>query len=132
MNPPITFSYDPKTRIRTAVFQDGVTDDDLVSAFTKLFQSPDIDPFADDLTDLRLVKKIAITSDGLQRLLSLFSGIEKPAELKKLAIVGETDMTFGVSRIYQIMGENIVPKRIQVFRTIDEAMQWLLDKESKY
>ena len=48
----------------------------------------------------------------------------------KTAIVAPTDLTFGLTRMYGIMTEvQDLPFETQVFRTTEEAHQWLLETE---
>lgn len=48
----------------------------------------------------------------------------------KTAIAAPTDLTFGLTRMYGIMTEvQDLPFETQVFRTTEEAHQWLLETE---
>lgn len=48
----------------------------------------------------------------------------------KSAIVATKELEYGLARMFQIMAdENGFPLRIKLFRSIDEAHQWLLEKD---
>jgi hypothetical protein len=43
----------------------------------------------------------------------------------KIAIVASTDLSFGMSRMYEVFSGNL-PQTIMVFRNLEEAEQWLV------
>ena len=48
----------------------------------------------------------------------------------KTAVIASQDLEYGLSRMFQIITEDEgIPFNIKVFRTADEASQWLLEKE---
>jgi len=48
----------------------------------------------------------------------------------KSAVIASRDLEYGMARMFQLMTENgEIPFTIRVFRSIDEAKQWLLSKE---
>ncbi|HUT63528.1 MAG TPA: hypothetical protein VMZ04_06180 [Anaerolineae bacterium] len=50
----------------------------------------------------------------------------------KSAIVATKELEYGLARMFQIMAdENGFPLRIKLFRSIDEAHQWLLENDQQ-
>ncbi|HUT65976.1 MAG TPA: hypothetical protein VMZ05_07485 [Spirochaetota bacterium] len=48
----------------------------------------------------------------------------------KSAVIASRDLEYGMARMFQIMTENGgIPFKIKVFRSFDEAMQWLIEKK---
>ncbi|MBU0677958.1 MAG: hypothetical protein KJ626_07550 [Verrucomicrobia bacterium] len=125
----ISFTYDPSTRIRTAIYQGVIDDAELLAAYRKVIAEPDFDIYAQDLADLRDVEQLNLSSKGLGQLgLLLSGGGEKPSpdQLTKLAIVGTRPDVFGMGRMYEMATESFLPKETKVFREIDEARAWLV------
>ena len=121
----IVFAYDAALRRRTATFSGVLGDDELVSAYRQLVESPDYDFAADDLADLRGVTRLDVTSAGLGRLMALFAGIDQLGVRTRLAIVAPGDEVFGVARMYQSLRSDDAPEEIAVFREIATAIAWL-------
>lgn len=45
----------------------------------------------------------------------------------KAALIVSQDIDYGMSRMYQILMEDITPGEISVFKNIDEAEEWIED-----
>lgn len=121
----ISFSYNPVARRRIATFRGTLNDADLIGAYASLLRDPDYDHGADDLVDLRAVEHLGITETGLKSIVSLFAPVDQLGIPTRLAIVAPGDAVYGVSLMYQTLrGEN-VPEQVKVFRTMEEADEWL-------
>ena len=115
----IEFSAEGRTRIAT--FSGIVTDALMLGAYEGLVSRPDYDAEADDLVDLRAVTRLAVTADGLRRLMGMFGSIDRLGVPTRLALVAPKDDVYGVSRMYQMMRGDDVPEEIGVFRDLDAA-----------
>lgn len=75
------------------------------------------------LWDLRQMDTSNINQDFFKNLIALR---EKRTEREgaKLALVANSDLKFGLSRMYEMLSDDL-PQSMHVFRTIDEARNWL-------
>lgn len=121
----IHFSLDHDTRIRSAVFTGAVGDRELLDAYGSLLAEPDYDPNFDDLVDLRQVSRIEVTRDALARVISMYTPIDQLGLRTRLAIVAASDFTYGMSRMYELLRGDGVPEEVRVFRSYEEAVEWL-------
>jgi hypothetical protein len=123
----ITFSVDPATHIRTAVYTGVVDDAELLQAYGALLTQPDYDATVDDLIDLRGVERLEVSRDALSRLISMYKPVDSLGVPTRLALVAASDVTFGMSRMYEMLRGDDVPEEIRVFRSHDDAVAWLKD-----
>ncbi len=121
----ITFSFDIDTNIRTATYSGTVTDEELMVAYRELLAKPDYEPSANDLVDLRHVEKLNVTSAALQNLISLYSPVDQLGHHTRLAIIAGSDVTYGMSHMYEMLRGDEAPEEIHVFREYDDAVLWL-------
>ena len=125
-NNQIVFSYDPVTRIRTATYSGEIDTALLFDSYRKLISQPDFDGGAHDLADLRAVTKFAVSKEDLYAYSKMFTnGQPRPAQVSCLALVAQTALTFGLSRMFEMMTESELPKETRVFSDYDEALAWL-------
>ena len=125
----IEFTYDPKTGIRTATYRGVVDDDCMLEAYRNLIEQPDFVPMAHDLADLRQMVKLDLSRQGLARLGDLLSGpgpVEATDEFPGLAMVADSPLTYGLARMYEMMTAPLLPKKIEVFDKLEDAVEWLM------
>ena len=65
-----------------------------------------------------------ITPEQVRALVARTDSLLRQGRLGALAIVTDSDLAFGMARMYQILAEPL-PVQIGVFRTLDEATAWL-------
>ena len=71
-----------------------------------------------------------LIADDMRTLFKLTNAMGSVREGGKTALVAPTDLGYGLSRMFQIMADTEdFPFNINVFRTLKEANQWLLEKE---
>ena len=122
---PIAFAVDPGDRIRVASFTGTVTDADLIEAYATLVADPAYRPELNDLADLTLVGRVEVSSEALQRLIGMYAPIDALKVPTRLAIVAPIDLTYGISRMYELLRGDDVPEEVCVFRDLGEARAWL-------
>ncbi len=85
-----------------------------------LLADPGFDPGFNHLFDLREVERIAFSSEDVVQatLVRAFS------ESSRRAIVAPQDVSFGLSRMYELHREDH-SESIRIFRDLDQALQWL-------
>jgi hypothetical protein len=123
---PIRFRVDPAARVRFAVIEGTIGDDELVDAYAAVLGDPDFDPTLNDLVDARAVRRVDVTPVGVRRLADLVQQIDRLALPTKVAVVAPDDVAYDTARMYEALraGQH-APAEHRVFRDMAEARQWL-------
>lgn len=121
---PVRFEIDPERRRILTTWSGVVTLKENQDFIRALADHPDFDPTFDQLSDARAVTA-AVSSD---RLADLARSQVFTAGSRR-AILVESDLVFGVSRMYQAYATQGGPE-VRVFRDPDEASEWL-DREDE-
>jgi hypothetical protein len=123
---PIRIRVDAVARVRHAVLEGTVGDDELVDSYAAVIDDPDFDPTLNDLVDARAVRRVDVTPAGLRKVADLIQQIDRLALPTKVAIVAADDVAFDTARMYQVVrtGQH-APAEHRVFRDMAEARRWL-------
>jgi len=123
---PIRIRVDSAGRVRHAVLEGTIGDDELVDAYAGVLADPDFDPTLNDLVDARGVRRVDVTPVGLRRLADLVQQIDRLALPTKIAIVAADDVAYDAARMYEALrvGQH-APAQHRVFREMSDARQWL-------
>ena len=121
----ITFSFDIDTNIRTATYSGSITDNELITAYQDLLTKPDYNPTANDIVDLRKVDRLDVSADALRNLISMYTPVDQLGHHTRLAIIAASEVTYGMSRMYEMLRGDEVPEEIHIFRNYDDAVLWL-------
>jgi len=116
---PISYRIDPERNLVTTRAEGVVTDEDMVRYRSQLSSDVDFQAGMKILSDHRNVERHQITVDET---------LEVKLKDCKQAIVTQSDLHFGMMRIYQTMMRDTFPK-IEIFRDIAAAEAWLFSEE---
>jgi hypothetical protein len=123
---PITIRVDPVARVRHAVFEGTVDDDQLVHAFERVLGDPNFDPTLNDLVDGRAVRRLDVTPAGVRRLADLVQQVDRLLLPTKIAVVAGDDVAYDAARMYQALrAEQGAPAEHRIFRHMGDARRWL-------
>ena len=86
----------------------------------RILNDPAFDSSFDQLWDLQGVSTLEVTNETLQ---SLAQARSYSSEAKR-AIVAPRDILFGMARMFQMLHDG-APEDLRVFRTVEEANDWL-------
>jgi hypothetical protein len=130
----IRIRIEPDARLRQAVLEGTVGDDDLVDAYAAVLGDPDFDPTLNDLVDARGVRRIDVTPAGIRRLADVIQQVDRLALPTKIAVVVSDDDAFEVARMYEsLRAAQHAPAEHRVFRDMAEAREWLgLEPEGRH
>lgn len=92
----------------------------------KLAIDPDFDPTFSQLMDVSHITKIELTTEDIRRLAqeTLFS------PTSRRAILVNSDAAFGFARMFQMLRESAGETGIEVFRDLNEALEWVLARRA--
>jgi len=122
---PAFFKIDKERKLVMSTLAGVATLADGLALQGNLRKHPDFDPSFSQLLDCTHITKIEFTREDMQRLARdpLFSPNSRRAILVK------DDLAFELARMFEMMRDLMGEQGIRVFRNLDEALEWVLDKD---
>jgi hypothetical protein len=117
---PISYRIDKARRLVLCVGTGVLTDADAVSNHRLVAADSDFDPTYDELLDFREVETMVVTASLPQTI----AADHIWAEGVKRAFVAPSDLTFGMTRMYEMLADD-KPGNVRVFRDMEDALSWL-------
>jgi hypothetical protein len=123
---PAYYNIDKERRLVMSTGSGVLTMTDALAHQEDLLKDPDFSPRFSQLMDLTQVTKVEFGTEDLRRLAqrSIFSPDSRRA------ILVSSDVVFGLSRMFEIFRETLGETGIRVFRNLDDALEWVLAKNS--
>ena len=100
---------------------------DFRSTLESVYNGTDAKVTKDILWDLRNASISALSSQDIEMIVNIGSRYWKARKGGKSAIVALEDVSYGISMIYRGQASSF-PYKIEVFRTLEEALQWLTEE----
>jgi hypothetical protein len=123
---PVEYTYDEENKVMYTRFFGLVTEKDLKDQAEAVAADSRIEPGVRELVDLSGVEDIQGGASGLEENIRIDSAHGEKLAGLRTAIVAPTDLLYGFSRMYQSLAElREAPSTIEVFRTVEEAREWL-------
>jgi len=93
----------------------------------KLRKDPDFAPSFSQLFDVTHVTDVQLTAEDVRTLArrSVFSPDSRRA------ILVNSDLKFGLARMFEVLRDTMGEKGIRVFRNLDEALEWIFAKDQE-
>lgn len=128
----VSYTYDEKENLIYTKFTDVITDEDLEKQAKAVAADPRIKPGLRELVDLRAVDSVEASTETLGFIIFTDKEHRDKFEGMRIAIVAPRDLLFGLSKIFEVLSDvENAPSKINVFRTMREAEEWLQIKEHK-
>jgi hypothetical protein len=91
----------------------------------KLPKDPDFDPSFSQLFDVTHVTEVQLTAEDVRTLArtSVFSPDSRRA------ILVDSDLKFGLARMFEVLRDTMGEKGIRVFRNLEDALDWIFAKD---
>jgi hypothetical protein len=119
---PITYTIDLERRLVICTASGLCTADDVLGLHAQIVEDADFDPTYAQLVDGTAITQTTVTPSQMRALAE-----ESPFSLEsRRALVADSPLGFGLSRVYQIVRTLRGDRQIRVFRSRGEAMAWLL------
>jgi len=123
---PVGYTYDEKENFVYAKASGILSDEDLKGFAEVLMADPRIKPGLRELIDLRAVDSIKGSTDVLGYIIQINIENRKRQEGKRIAIVASRELLYGLSKYFEVVSHiDNAPFKVEVFREISEAMEWL-------
>jgi hypothetical protein len=101
------------------------TPDDVEASLIQVLTSPDWSNGKNILFDNRLESLDKLSSDDVQKLSLKFTQFNEKLQNSKIALVMPKDVAYGLARMWENYTETTATFRTNVFRSIDNALQWI-------
>jgi hypothetical protein len=120
----MTYTIDVALQLVRATGTGALTDDDVMQHRQALAGDPEFSPKMREISDIRLVTDFLVTPAGVRMMVAADVKMVSAGGMHKLAIVAEENVAYGMSRMYQTLGEPNI-RSIGVFRNYKDAEEWL-------
>ncbi len=99
---------------------------DAAAYMEKLLKDPDFDPSYSQIADFTQVTKIDVTAQDVHELAqkSIFS------TQSRRAFIAPGEAAYGLARMFGILRETQGEMGISVFRTLEEALDWVFSRQA--
>lgn len=124
---PISYQIDVKHQLVLTTASGTLTDDDVLQFKFRLVRDPDFRPGMSELSDIRNVEKIEVTTIGIRQMVEQDKKDAKFIASHRLAMVASDDVVYGMARMYQTLTESTMDN-VKIFRDINEAHAWIESK----
>ena len=121
---PMTYSIDTPKSIVRATGSGILTDEDVMAHRQALTSDPAFNQKLREISDIRQVTDFQVTPAGVRIMVANDVKMTAMGGMHKLAIVAEENVAYGMSRMYQTLGEPNI-RSVGVFRNYEEAEEWL-------
>jgi len=122
---PIEFKFNKQKMTLYGALISPVTLEEFRDVLKKIVHSPDFPPDIRTLWDLRKLDFKEINRHVEESLIELKKQFPQRGEAKLAFIVADS-LAFGMTRMYEIMADDL-PQKTRVFLNYSEGEQWLLD-----
>jgi len=123
---PAYFKIDKERRLVMSTWSGVVTRAEAFAHQENLRKHPDFDPSFSQLVDLSHVTRMEFTGEDVQRF--ALDTIFWPNSRR--AILAPADLTFGLARMFEMLRDTVGEKGIRVFRNLDDALEWVLGRNT--
>jgi hypothetical protein len=103
-----------------------LTKEDILGHMERLSKDPDFDPDFSQLMDFTQITALEIGPEDVRR----FAERNIFSSHSRRAMVVRNDLQFGLARMFEIHRELNGETGIRVFRTLDEALDWIMVRDT--
>jgi hypothetical protein len=121
---PMTYTIDRAHNLVRTTGTGVLTDDHVMAHRKALTDDPEFSPQMRELSDIRQVTDFQVTPAGVRIMVASDVKMVATGGMHQLAIVADENVAYGMSRMYQTLGEPNI-RTVGVFRSYEEATEWL-------
>ena len=122
---PTFYKIDKERKLVMSTYSGVLTIADALGHQQSLPKDPDFDPSFSQLFDVTHVTDVQLTAEDVRTLArtSVFSPDSRRA------ILVDSDLKFGLARMFEVLRDTMGEKGIRVFRDLDDALDWIFAKD---
>jgi hypothetical protein len=124
---PATYAIDKENRWVHTMIWGEVSLADVLATLKRGLTDPEVDPSFAEIVDLTEVTKMGLSRDDI-RVITKESAFSLSA--RRAFVVPDSDVVFGLVRMYEVLREVQGETGIRIFRTLDEALNWVARGET--
>ena len=121
---PYTITFDQDNNCLFFEASDTFTGADIINSTLEIVEHPNFTEGLNLLADLRPIKQLDVSAADIRRLIELYRKLHGRLGYGQYALVTNSQVIYGMSRMYQIMAERM-PFVVEVFREKEVALRWL-------
>ena len=103
--------------------------EEVIAGIERMYADPDFRPGLNALWDFRGASLWAMTGEDIRAIIDFVAENRDRRGSGRAALLGPEDLTYGMMRMAQSLGEGKLDVSMRVFRDLDEAMDWVLPEE---
>jgi hypothetical protein len=123
---PAFYKIDKERRLVLSSGSGALTIEDILGHQERLLNDPDFDSSFSQLSDFTQFTRIEVTGDQVR--LAAKKNIFSPHSRR--AMVVKNDLQYGLARMFELHRDSAGEMGIRVFRNLDEALNWVLSKDT--
>jgi hypothetical protein len=127
---PFEYSIDTQTGMRIHICTGNVTADGILQALGDVYSRENFSHAQHALWDFRNCTS-DISSDEMENIIIYVRKFRKGPGGGKVALVVSKDADFGLARMYGLLSEYQVDRKLMVFRDYDQALKWLKETDDE-
>lgn len=121
----ITTEINKEKNIRRHIVKGTIDRSEFIQSLKEIYNSSDFDPKMNALWDLQEADFSDVFSEDITAFIDSFDRKWGCGEEIKIALVVSSDLSYGMSRMFEIMRGNLTSNEIVVFRDINKAKEWI-------
>lgn len=122
---PFFYKIDKERKLVMSTAAGELTKDEVLALQDQLRKDPDFDPNLSQLSDLTHVTALNITGAEMQELAERTAFSPKA----RRAVIASNDPAFGLARMFEQIREAKGDLGIRVFRKLEDALDWIVNKD---
>ena len=123
---PVTYKIDKENRLVMTTAWGSLSYPDALAHKEKLLNDPNFDPTHSQIADFTQITEFALSNEELRA----FAEFEVFSPQSRRAFITPRDLEYGMARMFATLRELRGEKGIGVFRTLEEALDWVLAKSA--
>lgn len=122
-------STEVKDNIRYQMVKGVIDINELISHLKQIYSSSDFNPNMDVFWNLCEADFSSLPTEDIRRFMEFVGDHWGKNDNSKAAIIVSNDLGFGLSRMYEMLLSSETSSKVNVFRGIDKANEWMKQSE---
>ena len=121
----ISTKINAEKKLRIHVVEGSININELAKFLKNLYNSDEISPSLNVFWDLRKADFSKVSSSQIRNFTEFIGKNWGIGGKNKAALIVSKDLDYGLSRMYQMLMDNVSQSKISIFKDMDEAEKWI-------